>query len=74
MDNEGYGKNFRRLIFSYSPLPALHPPLSPLTQVGYTPAMLRREDHEVNKGHVLALDQKKIHTLIRHNPHRGQHT
>ena len=29
------------------------------SEVGYTPAMPRREDHEVHKGHVVALDQKK---------------
>jgi len=27
----------------------------PTSEVGYTPAMPRREDHEVHKGHVLAL-------------------
>jgi len=32
----------------------------PTSEVGYTPAMPRREDHEVHKGHVVALDQKKI--------------
>ena len=31
----------------------------PTSEVGYTPAMPRREDHEVHKGHVVALDQKK---------------
>ena len=28
------------------------------SQVGYTPAMPRREDHEVHKGHVVALEKK----------------
>ena len=32
----------------------------PTSEVGYTPAMPRREDHEVHKGHVVALDQKKF--------------
>ena len=27
------------------------------TEVGYTPAMPRREDHEVHKGHVVALGE-----------------
>jgi hypothetical protein len=31
----------------------------PISEVGYTPAMPRREDHEVHKGHVVALDQEK---------------
>ena len=31
----------------------------PVSEVGYTPAMPRREDHEVHKGHVVALDPKK---------------
>ena len=31
----------------------------PTSEVGYTPAMPRREDHEVHNGHVVALDQKK---------------
>ena len=26
----------------------------PTSEVGYTPAMPRREDHEVHKGHVVA--------------------
>jgi len=30
----------------------------PNSEVGYTPAMPRREDREVYKGHVVALDQK----------------
>ena len=36
----------------------------PNSEVGYTPAMPRREDHEVHKGHVVALDQKKKHLHI----------
>ena len=32
----------------------------PTSEVGYTPAMPRREDHEVHKGHVVAMDKKKI--------------
>jgi len=35
----------------------------PTSEVGYTPAMPRREDHEVHKGHVVALDPKKIYLL-----------
>jgi len=31
----------------------------PTSEVGYTSAMPRREDHEVRKGHVGALDNKK---------------
>jgi len=31
----------------------------PTSEVGYTSAMPRREDHEVRKGHVGALDKKK---------------
>ena len=31
----------------------------PTSEVGYTPAMPRREDHEVHKGHVEALGEKK---------------
>ena len=27
----------------------------PTSEVGYTPAMSRREDHQVHKGHVVAL-------------------
>jgi hypothetical protein len=30
----------------------------PTTEVSYTPAITVREDHEVNKGHVLALEKK----------------
>jgi len=32
----------------------------PTSEVGYTPAMSRREDHEVHKGHVVALDEKNV--------------
>jgi len=28
------------------------------SEVGYTPAIPRREDHEVHKGHVVALGEK----------------
>ena len=31
----------------------------PTSEVGYTPAMPRREDHEVHKGHVVALGEEK---------------
>ena len=31
----------------------------PTSEVGYTPAMSRREDHEVHKGHVAALGGEK---------------
>jgi len=31
----------------------------PTSEVGYTPAIPRREDHEVQKGHVMALGEKK---------------
>jgi len=31
----------------------------PTSEVAYTPAMPRREDHEVHKGHVVALGEKK---------------
>ena len=34
----------------------------PNLEVGYIPAMPRREDHEVHKGHEVALGGKKIHT------------
>ena len=30
----------------------------PTSEVGYTSAMPRREDHEVHKGHVVAMDKK----------------
>jgi len=31
----------------------------PTSEVGYTSAMPRREEHEVQKGHVVALEKKK---------------
>jgi len=34
----------------------------PTSEVGYTPAMSRREDHEVHKGHVVALENIYTHT------------
>jgi hypothetical protein len=36
----------------------------PNSEVGYTPAMPRREDHEVHKGHVVALEEKNILQLL----------
>ena len=30
----------------------------PTSEVGYTPAMPRREDHEVHKGHVVVLEKE----------------
>jgi len=36
----------------------------PTPEVGYTLAMPRREDHEVHKGHVVALDQKNKNFLV----------
>ena len=38
----------------------------PTSEVGYTPAMPRREDHEVHKGHVVALGGKKIVYVDKH--------
>jgi len=35
----------------------------PTSEVGYTPAMPRREDHEVQKEHMVALGRKKIAVL-----------
>jgi hypothetical protein len=32
----------------------------PTSEVGYTPAMPRKEDHEVHNGHVVALGKKYI--------------
>jgi hypothetical protein len=32
----------------------------PTSEVGYTSAMPRREDHEVHKGHVVALEKKTL--------------
>ena len=33
----------------------------PTSEVGYTAAMSRREDHKVHKGHVVALGKKSLH-------------
>ena len=42
----------------------------PTSEVGYAPAMHRREDHEVHKGHVVALEKKKkIIIIIIHYSH-----
>ena len=35
----------------------------PTSEVGYTPAMPRREDHEVHKGHVVALGGGELNSL-----------
>ena len=43
----------------------------PISEVGYTPSMPRREDHEVHKGHEVALDQKKKYLLYLHEPKGG---
>ena len=42
----------------------------PTSEVGYTPAMPRREDHEVHKGHVVALDQKKKNIIFTNDQNR----
>jgi hypothetical protein len=39
------------------------------TSVVYTPTMPRREDHEVHKGHVVALEKKKIISSLRKFEH-----
>ena len=40
----------------------------PTSEVGYTPAMPRMEDHEVHKEHVVALEEeKKITTICQPN-------
>ena len=36
----------------------------PTSEVGYTPAMPTREDHDVHKGHVVALDKIYIYIYI----------
>ena len=36
----------------------------PTSEVGYTPAMPRREDHEVHKGHVVALGNEIKYCLM----------
>jgi hypothetical protein len=33
----------------------------PTSEVGYTSATVRRGDHEVHKGHVVVLEEKRIH-------------
>ena len=35
----------------------------PTSEVGYTSAMPRREDHEVHKGHVVALEEEEYNLL-----------
>jgi hypothetical protein len=35
----------------------------PNSEVGYTPAMPRRKDHKVHRGHVVAMEKKKITIL-----------
>jgi len=35
----------------------------PASEVGYIPAMPRKEDHEVHKGHVVAMGGKNMYTL-----------
>ena len=42
----------------------------PTSEVGYTPATPRREDHEVQKGHVVALDREKENLSFRTDPAR----
>ena len=48
----------------------------PTSEVSYTPAMPRREDHEVHKGHVGALEKKKkmmqVGRLEQHSTKFGQ--
>jgi len=46
----------------------------PSSEVGYTSAMPRREDHEVRKGHVGALDKKKIYDLFKVCVPRSKHS
>jgi hypothetical protein len=36
----------------------------PTSEVSYTPAMPRREDHEAHKGHVVALEKNIIIIII----------
>ena len=43
----------------------------PTSEVGYTPAMPRREDHEIHKGHVVALDQKNDQNRKKNKKHEG---
>ena len=37
----------------------------PTSEVAYTPAMSRREDHEVHKGHLVALEERKKYIHVR---------
>ena len=39
----------------------------PTSAVGYTSAMSRREDHEVHKGHVVALEEEEDEEDIKTN-------
>jgi hypothetical protein len=39
----------------------------PTSEVGYTPAMPRREEHVVHRGHVVALDQKELLILLKYS-------
>jgi len=39
----------------------------PTSEVGYTPAMPRREDHEAYKGHVVALQKEKSFFTVEGN-------
>jgi len=43
----------------------------PTSEVGYTPAMRRREDHKVLKGHVVAL-KKRILRLVKQTGQRKE--
>ena len=36
----------------------------PTSEVGYTPAMARRKDHEVHKGRVVALEGGEVHGFL----------
>jgi hypothetical protein len=36
----------------------------PTSEVGYTSATTGREDHEVHKGHVVAVERKRIFSVI----------
>ena len=42
----------------------------PTSEVGYTPAMPRREDHEVHKGHVAG--EKKLPSKVARSGHRKE--
>ena len=39
----------------------------PTSEVGYTLAMPRREDHEVHEGHVVALGGRELRIYVRKN-------